>query len=161
VGDADRVVVEGDSMMTIDYLTEPVEPYEKAIDKAADLQELREAVSLYSPLTGDALESVNAPGFDWDEWRRGLTVSRKPRGNPGEAWMVRYGAIPLPEVMLHVGMIAAHFNAPFGCAYIRSVEAGLVSEVNGQAVVTEREARQRLGQDTEGEAIRAAKKAVH
>ena len=119
--------------MDIGYQSEPIEDYQKALNGAKTLDGLRKAVGKFALIAGDAAEVVS--GMDEDafkEWAAGLAMERKKQF-AGEDWVEKYGAIVMPIVMLEVGMIAQHFGAPWGCAYIRMKEAGRIKEVCGVA----------------------------
>jgi hypothetical protein len=124
--------------MYIGYLTEPMEPYMKALEGAKTLKSLAAAVQKYKKIAADACAVVDGMGeADFTEWRRGLASERK-KEFAGDEWCQRFGAILIPRVMLEVGLVANHFVAPWGCAYIRMREEGRISEAGGVAsIVTE------------------------
>ena len=119
--------------MMINYTTEPIAGYNKAISGAKTLEELFEAVGMYKRIAGDALEVVGKMnGRDFLEFQKGLRDERK--GNfAGEAFTEKYGAILMPHVMVEVGMLAHYCKAPWGCAFIRMKEMGKIKETRGIA----------------------------
>lgn len=139
--------------MNIGYLTDPVPEYIKAINAAETLESLHHTVGLYKRIAADALEAVEKmDGEAFERWRAGLSLERK-KVFAGEEFSKTFGVILLPAVMLHVGMLAQHFGAPWGCAFIRMKEWGQIIEKNGIATVdldakppkSKRQKRRKLG----------------
>jgi hypothetical protein len=126
--------------VNIGYYSEPVKPYCAAIAAAKSPEELREKIRGFSLIAWDALKAANGiiSGADWQEWRRGLRIERKGEF-AGEEFARRYGAILMPEIMVRVTMLAEQYTAPWGTAYIRAREAGLIVEADGRASWKERQ----------------------
>jgi hypothetical protein len=89
-------------------------------------------------VAGDALPIVE--GMDLSAFLAfGEGMRQERRGKfAGEEWAAKYGAVLMPEVLMRVGMIAGHFKAPWGCAYIRCKEEGMIKETGGTARWIER-----------------------
>lgn len=112
----------------IGYCDEPDKEYQKGLDSAKTLDELRKHVEYYSPLFPDAYKVVMLKMMDEEAFKifkKGLKKERKGDFQ-GEAFMHMFGAIVIPAIMLSVGMIAFQFKVPFGCAYIRAKEMGVI-----------------------------------
>jgi len=120
--------------MNIGYVTEPEKDYVKALDSAFTRDALVKAILPFRLVANDALliaKSIKTQN-DWQDFRAGLR--RERRGEPNsEQWMERFAAILLPKIMLKVSMVAQQFCAPWGCAYIRLRDEGVIQEVKGIA----------------------------
>ena len=128
--------------MKIDLLTEPVDDYQKVVNKAITRGMLEEHIFKYKLIAYDAYELVVRlrDRFDWKEWKTGLEKERKGEFS-GDFWARTYGAILMPEVMFRVSMVADHFHVPWGVAYHRLIESGEIKVIQGIAIlVRERDA---------------------
>ena len=125
--------------MRIAYTTEEPGPaLAKAIRGAATRDTLLAALTPFARVADDAIKCVEAmTDADFREFRRGL--AREQRGTfAGEEWTLKHGAVVLPEVMISVTLVAQRFGAPWGCAFIRMAEAGLIEERDGRTRMTEK-----------------------
>lgn len=93
-----------------------------------NLERLLTATGRWPVLAKDAIEAVEAAivrarsqGSDavWFEFLEGIRKERKGQYS-GDDWAGLYGAILMPEKMLHTSLLAGNFHVPFGTAYIRS-----------------------------------------
>jgi hypothetical protein len=124
--------------MRIGYLTDPVKGYVDGVRAATTLAELQAHIRKHRRIAVDALcVADRMTAEDFVEFRKGLPKVRRPfKGF--ELWTTRYGALVLPIVMLEVSMIADQFKAPWGCAFIRAKEEGLIVERDGLAYMAMR-----------------------
>lgn len=114
----------------IHYTSDTNQDYVDGLTKAKTLKELQSHVQTYQRVAGDAWEIVGVMDEDaFHEWRHGLLQERKNKF-AGEPWAEKYGAVLMPRILMEVSMVASHFEAPWGCAYIRLKEEGVIKEVN-------------------------------
>jgi len=123
--------------MKISYTYEPSADYRKATDSAQNPDELVIALLEFLEIAYDAYEVAKEIRLsDWSEFKKGLAKERSGE-YAGDEWDERYGAILLPMVMLKVSMTAGRFNVPWGIAFIRMIETGLLIKQKGHYVVVE------------------------
>lgn len=119
--------------MRIGYTDDPVHDYNRALDTCMTLRELQMTVGQFKRIASDAVESVaTMTEADMLAFRAGLKKERRGKF-AGEEWSARFGAIVMPELALHVGMVAAHFRVPWGLAFIRCKDMGRITEDSGIA----------------------------
>lgn len=107
----------------IGYTSETASDYAKALRKVNSLEALKKLVNFYSPLTDDAIAEVNKMSNDsFKEFIADLPKFENARGKEAEVLTDMWGKIVLPREMLRIGMMAQHFNVPFGLAFIRDRE---------------------------------------
>lgn len=120
---------------TIGYVDEPEEAWVKGLDAAKSRADLRALAELYAPLVQDACAQIDKMDDEaFEDFKHGLRKERKGRF-AGEEFMEKFGAILLPEMMMHVGMVMAHFGVPFGLAFRRLRENGMIEVRDGIAVL--------------------------
>jgi hypothetical protein len=108
--------------------------YAQALTAARTLFDLTEAAKAFAYIADDALQIVlRMKVEEFSHWRAGLDMERRGMF-AGEMWNARYGAVLMPAVMLQVTMIAQHFGVPWGSAFNRCADTGIVVERNGVAV---------------------------
>lgn len=110
-------------MNPITYLSDQPAEYMKELDKAETLEDLKRLMNEWEPLAWDAKDIVR----DMDEarfaaFRKALKSERRGKfsGNKDAA------VILMPEVMFKVSIIANKFFAPWGCAFKRMQDEGLI-----------------------------------
>lgn len=111
-------------MNPITYMSEQPEDYAKALTGCRSADEVRVVTAAYESIAADAkaiADTMDDAAFR--RFKRGMNKERKGEF-AGEKFALEFGAVLMPEVMLKVGMIAAQFGAPWGCAYIRLKEMG-------------------------------------
>lgn len=114
----------------ITYVSDQGGDYVAAIGKVKTLAELMHVLEDYKSLCPDALEAAPKDDKEFKAWRQGL--HRERRGEyAGDAYLERYGAIMLPELLMQVAAVVARFHVPWGCAYLRMVDAGMIKVVDG------------------------------
>lgn len=125
--------------MRIGMLDEPSKPYATAIREAKTLDDLRAAIKRFELLAWDALAVAEKMSEeDFFEWRRGL--ARESSGKfAGRVWAQRFGQITIPDAMLFVELTASRFKVPFGLAYNRLVDEGLLKIEDGRAIPARKE----------------------
>jgi hypothetical protein len=115
-------------MNKIGYLSEDDKTYCRLVGLQKTLAKLRTFVRSYEPIASDALAIVDAmTEEDFAVWRAGIALERKGEF-AGEAFAIKYGPVMMPTVIVRIGLIAVQYHAPFGVAYIRAREFGLVVE---------------------------------
>jgi hypothetical protein len=110
--------------MEISYTSECDVDYVSAVKTCKTLPDLKKIVRQYREIAGDALAAVNkmdTAGFI--EFRKG-----RNRSKPSAEWMENYGMILLPATILKAGLVAEQFKVPFGCAYHRLKDLGLLEK---------------------------------
>lgn len=119
--------------MKITYLSEPVQEYVQAIDKAENPEQLVTAIEPFRRIADDAYQRArNMALDDWAEFKRGLQCERQGVF-AGEAWMRSFRAILFPGIMFQTSMAAKQYGVPWGTAYLRLRELGIVREGHGRA----------------------------
>jgi len=133
--------------MQVSHVSEIPEDYQKALDEARTLPQLRRVVQEYREVAVDAVDAVNQMDDDaFVVWRGALAKER--RGVfMGEALIDRFGPILMPAVMLQVAAVADRFKVPWGLAYIRLREAGRVTVKNGVATYHEQVTQHQRGDE--------------
>ena len=116
--------------MDIGYLSEPIEEYVLAIDGCKTLEELRIVLESYREIAHDALLAIPKDDVEFAYFLNGLRQERKGKFSGGE-WMGKFGSILFPGLMMDVQMVAFTYKAPWGAAFIRLQEAGVVRLVGG------------------------------
>lgn len=116
----------------IGYLSDPVPVYSRRLAKVRSLAGLTRLVKEYAPIAWDAVEAVK--GFQDGDFEAFLQAVKDERAGRfcGDDAARKFGAVFMPEPMLRVGMVAAHFGAPWGCAFIRMKEDGHIYVDNGR-----------------------------
>lgn len=115
-------------MTPINYVSDNGKDYCDGVRRCRTLKELKKFTQDWNYLCADAAEVAGLmTAKDWPEFKRGLKSESKGEF-AGDEWVKRFGDILLPALVLQVGMIAEHFKAPFGCAFIRCKEEGIVQE---------------------------------
>lgn len=115
----------------IGYLDETFDEYGVAIDRAASIRDLREAVQKFRRFANDACKVVSKMDDEgWRAFKKGLRLERKGKF-AGEDWAEKYGAVLMPEVMFRIGILAVKFHVPWGCAFLRAKQEGLIIERGG------------------------------
>lgn len=111
----------------VTYLSEPAEDYQRALDAASDHEDLRSALEEWTWIASDAMDAAPTDAQDFQEFKAGLAQERRGRF-AGEAWAECFGAILMPELMLRVSEVADQFGVPWGCAFLRLREEGLLAD---------------------------------
>ncbi len=122
-------------MKPITYVSDQARDYSDALRKVRNYTELLGLVNQYQAIAGDAVEAVQAgltdPDAFWNDFLEGH--AKEMRGEySGDEWAERFGMIPMPEIIMRVGLIAVHFGVPWGCAFIRLKEMGMLKKSRGQ-----------------------------
>lgn len=114
----------------ISYADETDKDYQKGLDSCMSVKDLRKLAEYYSLLFPDMHKEVMLKMMDeetFNTFRRGLKKERKGVFQ-GEAFMRMFGIIILPNILMRVGCIATKFCVPFGTAYRRLRDAGLLEK---------------------------------
>lgn len=112
-------------MEPIGYVTDQAGDYCAALPKCKTLGDLAALLRSYHTIFPDALEAAPTTTTEFEVFMSGLRKERRGQF-AGEDFMKRFGAVILPELMIHVGAVAQHFGAPWGCAFIRLQDAGRI-----------------------------------
>jgi len=110
------------------YLTEdPAADYARAIRGAKGFRQLLAAIKKWDTICGDAILRVERakPG-EWLMWRMAIKIAKRESSPPEsvEIAMKDWGQVLMPAVMFRLSMVAQHYKAPWGTAYIRLVYLG-------------------------------------
>lgn len=111
----------------ISYGTDdPTARYTEGIVRAKNPTALRHFLAEWPTLAPDArVAATGIKSADWPEWRRGLEAERQGVF-AGESWAERYGPILVPARMLRTSLVAERFMVPWGVAWIRLRETGML-----------------------------------
>jgi hypothetical protein len=105
-------------MKPISYTSDQASDYNEALPKCKSLAELTRLLESYHTIFPDALQAAPRNADQFEDFMAGLRKERRGKF-AGAEFMQRFGAVLLPELMIHVGMVAQHFHAPWGCAFLR------------------------------------------
>lgn len=111
----------------IGYVTDdPTPDYNRGLDAAGSPAELRAFLKGWPTLAPDARKCARTLRDDnWQRWRDGLAKERKGEF-AGEAWAEEFGDILMPGRMLRTSMVMNQFVVPWGLAWKRLDETGLL-----------------------------------
>jgi hypothetical protein len=126
-------------MRAVSYVDSLDVDYVNGLRACDTLEQLRAFAESWDDLAHDGkvvVDSLDQESFE--QFRDGLKNHKRWRSKDRiKTWTLRFGAIVLPEVILHVGMIASHFHAPWGTAFNRCVEHGNVKRAGDHFVWAE------------------------
>ena len=123
---------------SIDYMDEPDLTYRKGLDKARVPEELRDLLERFAALFPDAYEQGKGMSDeDFMQFRAGLRKERKGIF-AGIDFMNNFGAILMPANMMHIGLVADKYGVPFGVAFCRMKDAGVLSVKDGVCKILEK-----------------------
>jgi hypothetical protein len=113
-------------MMVVTYLSDFAKEYALGLRGCTDLPRLREFALHWGGLCPDAFESVRRMNDeDWPTFKDGLAKESKGK-YAGDTWAERYGDILMPALLLRVDVIAQQFGAPWGTAFLRLEQTGII-----------------------------------
>jgi len=110
-------------------LLEPVQEYCDQVRSAKDLEQLLQRLSLWQWVASDAiLDATKMKPSDWDEWRQYVTDAQSEEASAKipEALHLKYISILMPADMVKASMVSMQFNAPWGVAFNRLSQEGLL-----------------------------------
>jgi len=119
-------------MTPITYLSEQDRDYAKSLKLAQTKQAIMDHVTAWQLIADDAFQQAQSESFDFDDFQEGRKKENRNE-YAGDGWAVKYGAILMPEILIRVTIVAHQYGAPWGCAYIRLREAGVIEDGNGIA----------------------------
>lgn len=126
-------------LAVIGYIDEPDMDYSKGLDAARLPKDLTTLVKRFRPLFPDAYgQGANLTDEEFLQWRSGFLQERKGRFS-GEKFMNRFGAVLMPANLIHIGMIAQKFGVPFGLAFCRMRDNGMIAIEDGICVLKNNE----------------------
>lgn len=118
-------------MNPITHTSDQAADYTKALSGCRNADEVRVVTGAYAEIAPDAKAIADAmDDAAFRRFKRGLNKERKGQF-AGEKFAEAFGALILPEIMLKVGIVAAQFGAPWGCAYIRLKEMNQLPSGSG------------------------------
>lgn len=124
----------------VGYLSETFADYNHCIDDAMTVCDIRECTVKFRRFADDAYRAASKmKESEWKFFRKGLREERKGKF-AGNEWAAKYGAILLPEVMMRIGMLAVQFHVPWGCAFLRAKQCGIIEENDGIVRLVNKEA---------------------
>lgn len=116
----------GGTMKKINYTDDTPSEYAAALNAADTLDSLIDTIKEYDDVTWDALEIAEAMSQnDFIEFRKALKKERNKKFS-GKRSAEKYGAIFAPQKMLKVSIVANYFKVPWGCAFIRMKDTGIL-----------------------------------
>lgn len=120
--------------MKITYVSNNAADYVKGLKAAQSLEALRDFVKQQRFIANDAYKAVSADDFEWQEFCRGRALENKSE-YAGDEWAKRFGAVLMPEILIRVGIVAHTYGVPWGCAYIRMRDEGMIRETKTHAEI--------------------------
>lgn len=115
--------------MNISFTSEIAEKYSRELSKVSSLDHLDRLLRDYKPLVSDAIEAAPKSEDEFQVFLTGLKKERKGKF-AGEAFAEKYSAVIMPEILFRVSITALQYGVPWGCAFIRMKEAGLIKNYN-------------------------------
>jgi hypothetical protein len=114
----------------IGYVSETAQDYCEQLRHVDNFQQLKDFVENWKEYAFDAwLVVKNMTPENYPEFADGLIKEKRNKVHgAGFEWQEKYAAVLLPEMLMRVSMIALKFNVPFGCAWIRCEENGLIGQ---------------------------------
>lgn len=113
-------------MLVVSYYSDFAKEYTIGLRQCTTLERLREFGLHWGGLCTDAFDVVRRmTEQDFSIFRHGLAKESKGK-YAGDAWAVSYGAILMPEMLMRVSMVADQFHAPWGTAFIRLEQEGII-----------------------------------
>jgi len=128
------MIVTGES---ISYLTEADEEYAKALKVVErDPIALADLLADWRYLVADAQKAARgmADRTTWERWLSELKPARRLNGRVTEAWMLEFGAILMPEILVRVTEVKVRFKTSWGLAFHRMMDTGFLTEQAGVVV---------------------------
>lgn len=121
--------------MKIGYVSEPEREWSDAVSKAESIQDLKAAAKKFYPIAWDAADVIDK--MTDADFTRFVECRAKERRDEysGDENQELMGPILMPETMMKVGMVAVQYFVPWGCAFIRMTDAGIVKNVGGRYIV--------------------------
>ena len=120
------------TLETLGYLFEPTEEYYPAIRSAKTRAALLRALKQYKLIANDAIPEAEMTEAEFVWFKKGVSDKRRQ----GVKYARRFGAILLPIIILEVWLVAKRFHAPWGTAFRRMHQEGLLTVKNGIAELT-------------------------
>jgi len=122
--------------MTLDdigYIDETPRDYAQALTACHDITSLRKSVERFACIADDARIIVwSMTADDWPIFKAGFDLERRGMF-AGERWASLYAAVMMPEIMVQVTLIAHHFRVPWGTAFVRCMQTGMIVSNDGVA----------------------------
>ena len=113
-------------MKPITPCCDPSAEYSDALPKCTSFTELHALLHRFAPLVPDAIAAAPENAEEFATFTAGLRKERRKQFS-GEDFINRYGAVLLPEIFLHVGLIALRCRVPWGLAFLRLKDAGQIT----------------------------------
>src|SRR5215467_9560299 len=112
--------------MMINHRTEPVSEWARGLHDADTLARLRAFTATYRRVAADADDLVKTwTDAEFVAWRKALRSERRGK-YIGDAAAARFGPVLMPYVMSRVALISLQFAAPWGTAFVRMREIGMI-----------------------------------
>lgn len=118
-------------MTPVHNLSEHLKEYSIGLRQCLTRARLVEFCEAWAMFTPDAYRVVAGMSEDdFVDFRQGLR--RETSGHyAGDRWAGKYGNVTMPDLLLTVQAIADHFGAPWGMAFLRCEQEGLIKDING------------------------------
>ena len=118
-------------MMDITWLSDFHREYTDELDQCTTLAALKAFLDRWRSFAPDAYAVRERIGeLTFIQFRKGLLSERAER-YAGDEWAEKYGNIVMPDLFIHVSMAALNFHVPWGAAFLRMKEEGLIVERDG------------------------------
>lgn len=115
----------------VTYASDHNKEYALGLRQCETLGRLKEFLEHWAPFAPDAYKAgIQMDAVDFVDFRQGL-IKESQSKYAGDRWAERYGNIVLPDLLLHVSVVAQQFNAPWGVAFIRLQQEGYIIEQDG------------------------------
>lgn len=113
--------------VVVSYTSDYLKEYAVGLNECKSRQRLNEFLEHWLHFASDAYAARPTNEVEFKQFVRGLRSERKGR-YAGDEWALRFGAILMPDLMFQVATIAVKFGVPWGLAFIRMQETGLITQ---------------------------------
>jgi len=112
--------------MDVGYLSEFAMDYSTGLKTCKTLNQLKEFITIWKRYAFDTFEIVSEMSEEsFSEFKK---VQEKVSHDEfmGREAFRKYGAIMAPDILVRVSVLSYKFTAPWGTAFIRSIEEGYI-----------------------------------
>lgn len=114
-------------MTPITYISENDKDYAMALNHVGNYTELHALADAWLPLASDAFAVVDRMKTgDFSRFMQGRKLERKGQF-AGEEFAKEFGPIIMPALMMQVSLVALKFAVPWGLAFKRLEQDGLIT----------------------------------
>ena len=115
----------------ITYVSEQDKEYIDGLRSCKTLRELKAYLNLWRVLCYDAYKIVQKMNAGtWKEYKAGEELGTQKK-YAGDEWTDKYSVILMPDILIRTSYVSALFKVPWGCAFIRLNDSGIIKMRKG------------------------------